>query len=232
MTLAFDAFSESTSDDPSFTHTPVGTPVAAVVLVMENGDGTDNVASATYGGSAMTEVALSPSLKASGETGAVYGYLLGSSVPTGNQTVAVDTIDGGSAYHTVCVTLTGAANVEVDDTSVFTSDAQDDPSVTLDTTASTNTFILAGLQSGVAAPSSITAGTGYTAIGAGADLGAQSTFAIRRTDNGTGGSITVTFVTGGGGDDANILAIALKEAGGAATAVQDIIGPGIIPFAR
>lgn len=215
MTLAFDAFSESSSDDPSFTHTPVGTPVAAIVFVMANDATSAAVNTVTYGGSAMTEVPLSPSLKATGEVSGVHAFLLGSSVPSGQQTVAVDTTVGAAAYHTVCVTVTGSANVEVDDTSVFTSDAQDDPSVTLQTTASTNTFIVAGLHSGVASPGSITAGSGYTAIGAGADQGSSSTFIIRKTDNGTGGDIAVLFTTAGGGDDANILAVALKEAGGA-----------------
>jgi hypothetical protein len=55
MAVAFDAIAQSVTNNnqnPSWTHTPVGTPTAALVVVSKNRPAT--VSSATYGGAAMT----------------------------------------------------------------------------------------------------------------------------------------------------------------------------------
>jgi len=101
MPVAFDAVTifpatEATGNF-SETHTPAGTPRGVIVLInQEETVGSDEVTSVTYGGMPLTEVPLSPVINTQGEGGVVYGYYLGSSVPAGAQTVAVNVDAGGS----------------------------------------------------------------------------------------------------------------------------------------
>jgi len=96
MAVAFDAVSEShtgttaSASEASFswTHSPVGTPRGVVVFVFIIAADADYVTSVTYGGTAMTE---NPTFAfdSADEPGRTYAFSLGSSVPTGNQTVVV-----------------------------------------------------------------------------------------------------------------------------------------------
>src|SRR5688572_13669586 len=117
MAIAFDAASNVAAGNGtlSWTHTPVGTPKGVLVLIA-SASLTDQVAAATYGGTAMTELADSPLLQTVGdEGGSVYGYFLGSSVPTGAQTVEV-TVTGAASKRAVAVTVTAAGDTAVEDT--------------------------------------------------------------------------------------------------------------------
>lgn len=84
MTIAFDASTSSTST--SFTHTPVGTPRAIVILATGPNSG-GSLSSVSYGGVALTKIRhdeLTSGAQSQSEI-----WLLGAGVPTGAQTVLV-----------------------------------------------------------------------------------------------------------------------------------------------
>lgn len=90
MTVAFDAATDlgtATTGALSGTHTPSGTPRAAVVKIAHGVATTDLITGVTYGGVAMTRVG--DAIDDTTEPGKCYLYFLGSSVPTGAQTVTV-----------------------------------------------------------------------------------------------------------------------------------------------
>lgn len=133
MTIAYDAVSNPTPGTGalSWTHTPVGTPAGIIVLISQN-TGNDLVTGVTYGGVAMAEVTGSPNAKATAEDGIVYGYFLGSSIPTGAQTVAVTVTGGAITKVALCISLTALSDTQVQDTDVsINSDSATNPSATL-----------------------------------------------------------------------------------------------------
>lgn len=133
MTLAFDAFTAPTpgTGDLSWTHTPVGTPRGVIVYVVSNIN-TDEISGVTYGGNAMTEATGSPHSKAGGEASCVHAFEMLSGIPTGNQTVYVTTTGTTGGKAGGCITLTGAADTEVQEADVtINSNALDDPRATL-----------------------------------------------------------------------------------------------------
>ena len=106
----------------------MGTPRAVIVFVRTATGGA--VTGVTYGGDTMTETASSPNDKSSGETGRCTSFFLGTSIPTGAQTVAVDL--GGSDGGGYVYTLTATADTEVsDDDGTINSDSQSNPAVTM-----------------------------------------------------------------------------------------------------
>lgn len=166
MAVAFDAFSSNLGGD--FTHTPVGTPKAVIVFVLSalNGSGSQDSISITYGGVAMTPVALSPVSKDTGEIMTVGCWFLGSGIPTGAQTVA-----HGNDLEAMCITLTATSDTMVQDTKVISSDSQANPSGTLSLGGATS-FCVMGLISGHSSAASITPLTNWNSryergIGAG-----------------------------------------------------------------
>ena len=134
MAVAFDAVSNATegTGDLSWTHTPVGTPRGITVRVMQPNRASDDAPSATYGGTAMTEVTNSPS-PSTNCSHRVYEFFLGSSIPTGAQTVSVtglDTTAGGNRSG-VCISMTAAADTEVVDTATIDDATATSPTGTL-----------------------------------------------------------------------------------------------------
>src|SRR3990167_6273577 len=107
--IAYDAAStyvlEATGDF-AFDHTPVGTPRGIIVFVLVNLAGTDEITGVTYGGDAMTEVANSPVLDTSGELGGAHCFFLGTSIPTGTQSVSVTTCGTATEKDAACISLT------------------------------------------------------------------------------------------------------------------------------
>lgn len=115
----------------SWTHTPVGTPRGIVAYVVQYAAGDDQVTGATYGGVTMTEVTGSPLLKTTGEAMAVYAYFLGSSIPTGAQTVVVS-VSGAATKRGMSIAMTAGGNTEINDVdATLTSDSAANPSATL-----------------------------------------------------------------------------------------------------
>jgi hypothetical protein len=162
--VAFDAVSNvaEATGELSWTHTPVGTPRAAIVTVVGN-SATDPVTSVTYGGTSMTEATGSPVLNTdplSGEPGSVAVFFLGASIPTGAQTVVV-TVNGAAVKRAVAVTLTATTDTEVVDTSTLFDDATGNPSVTANLGGRT-CFVMIGFHSGSDTPAGFAPTTGWT----------------------------------------------------------------------
>jgi len=133
VAVAYDAFANSAAaaSTRSWTHTPVGTPRGVIVWVIDI-DGDDDISTVTYGGVSMTQVSASPAVLTTGETGAVHCFFLGSSIPTGAQTVVATAPTGtGGVKVGYSVTLTAAADTEVVDSDAINSASVADPSVVL-----------------------------------------------------------------------------------------------------
>ena len=219
MAVAFDAFSNGTAGtgDISWTHTPVGTPRGVIVMVL-GVSGTDGVSGVTYGGVAMTEVTGSPNLKTSLELAGVYVYFLGSSIPTGAQTVAM-TSANVHLKSISAITLTGAADTEVvDSDATINSDSVQDPSVTL-SLGGRDCFCAIGGVSGQDAVTGITPLTDWTSR---LEQDGGAVTVLHYTYN----TIGTTDVTAGWtqtADDATAIAVAVSEVvGGAADAVPQV----------
>ena len=210
MTVAFDAVtSNNTAGDVTFAHTPVGTPRGVLYLCMQNSSA-DQIVSVTYGGVTMSEIGLSPLLGTAGdEPKTVYGYFLGASIPTGAQNVVVDTSSTSAKRHAV-ITMTAAGDTTVDATQTLDTVIQN-PSLTLGTTAATDTFVVAAFGSGIDNAPDITPGAAYTEVYEN-DVGTWVAAVQRRTSNPAGGNVTVDWTTTSS-DDAYVLAVAVKEAG-------------------
>lgn len=221
MTVALDAFTGAQNlASGAFTvditagqwvHTPVGTPRGVLFLCGQGAVG-DQIASISYGGVDLIEVSPSPFDAIAGdEDGTLYCYFLGSGIPTGAVDVLVDTTNS-AGKRGFLYTLTASGDTEVDSTQTLDVVVQN-PSLTLATTASTNTWVAAYLRSGIDSIN-ITPGTDFTEIQE-SDAGTWIHQSQYRTTNATGGNVTVDWGTNAV-DDAQVFAVAIKESGGAA----------------
>lgn len=216
-------------NDPTFNHAGV-TPRAVVVFIQHPGT-TDQITGVTYGGVAMTEMTGSPHVLATGETNVLYGYFLGSSVPSGTQSVVVTTngtfsfVDGGRA---VCISLTAAADTEiVDIDTTINSTSQLNPSVTL-SLGGRSSWCAINFGSGTGTVGSITPLTNWTSV-AEVDYGAQTGGIYRYNIIGT------TDVTAGwtqAADDANAIAVAISEVQAGKASPPPLVRPFFIMTRR
>jgi hypothetical protein len=223
---AFDAISTMAGNGTgnfSFTHTPVSTAPKGVLFIAAQDVGvTEEITSVTYGGIALTHVALSPLVKDAGtEDGVIYGYFLGSSVPTGAQTVAVVVSTPIiSSKRGIAVTLTSTAStVEVGDTTTLNSASVTNPSVVVDTTATS--FVIGCLFSGQNAITSVTESTDYTLLASEHDFGGTVASWQCRTNNSTSTGTTVNWTAGS--EKAGILAIAIRDVVSAVTNAASLV---------
>lgn len=197
MAITYDAASRNTAADnttPStgdfnWTHSPSGTPKGVVVVVVQEGSG-DSIAGVTYGGISMLRVR--SDVRTTTEAGRVYIYFLGQDIPTGDQTVAVDTTSvlDRTGY---CGTVTADGEITTVDV-VNGADAGiiADPSLTLNYTDSLADWVaFYGLFTGAAAPASTSeSGTDHLF---GNDMGADSCMFAKK--EGTGGNSTTVGYT-------------------------------------
>jgi hypothetical protein len=228
LAVAFDKIVESglpTSGNFSFTHTPVGTPRAAVLWVVLDINTTDQVSGVTYGGVSMSEVSGSPNIHTTGQPGSVHCFFLGSSVPTGAQTVA-GTVGGTNLRSVVVVTLTAATDCEiVDADATINSDSQANPSVTLSLGGRTS-WCGIGFHSGQANTASITPLASWTSSHE-RDFGSQ-VGGVYRYD--TVGTADVTAGWTQTAADACAIAVAVSEVaggGGGTTRRRDLLLLGV-----
>ena len=171
MALAFDAYTKSAQflEDlyPSpytFTHTPVGTPRGVIVMVVcfPTDGGVDLVSGVTYGGVAMTRI--QAAWDTATEEGCAYLYFLGSGIPTGAQTVAIQEVDNGVVFPkkvAVAVTVTAATTTTVVAASAKVENDTANPSATL-TANGASGMAFAAMFSGLG--SAATAAAGCTMI--------------------------------------------------------------------
>ncbi len=89
-----------TGDPHTFTHTPIGTPKAAIVLIDNYQAGTDEISSVSYGGVGMTEIV--QAADAATEPSNTQIWFLGVGVPSGSATVSVDLTSGTGSDSSVC----------------------------------------------------------------------------------------------------------------------------------
>ncbi len=132
MSIAYDAASNPTAGTGNLTwnHTPVGTPKGVLVFVVA-ANGIDEVTGVTYGGVSMSEVALSPLLKATAFAMAAHAFFLGSSVPTGVQEVVVTVSSGAAIRQALCYTVTSTQDSAVQNTATFLVESTANPSTSL-----------------------------------------------------------------------------------------------------
>ena len=176
MAIAFDA-ANSVSNGGNYT--PSGTPRGLILFMIDNGGTTASVTNVTYGGVAMTEIDLSPlEWTASLEDAVIQGFFLGSSIPTGTQTVSWS--GGASLDSRIMVSFTASADTEIVDTSTTSATSGTNPTLSLGGD-SAGVFGVAALQSGLGTSSQLTPGAGMTQLEE-IDHGAQLTSVIRTTN--------------------------------------------------
>lgn len=187
----------------------------------------------TYGGVPL--VLVEEAHDTAGELLGSYAYFLGSSIPTGAQTVEIKNSGGTtltSFTHTPvgtpksvviliseavpvtemvawCVTQTAAASTAIEATAVVEEDAAD-PTPVLVTGAGVNTYVISLFTSGLPNPGAIGAATGFSAIDS-HDFISQVAKTMDIDANATGGSVNVLWTTGAVVDDVAVVALAIKE---------------------
>lgn len=223
MAVAFDAQSSKnklaadTADPQDFTHTPVGTPRGILTLAAHGSNNTDSIDGVTYGGVACTRVRTDND--AAGEAGRTYAYWLGSSIPTGAQTVSWNlNANTGTRWLFVCVSVTASDDTEVIDHDGISGDAAN-PSVTLQYSSRTS-LAVAILYSGAADATTFTENANCTSI-LEVDAGNFGFVGLRQTTAGSS-----DFAIGGtlASDDVAYSAFALTEVVAAVT----LPPPGLI----
>lgn len=193
--------------DTSWTHTPAGTPKGVVVVIAQgNSSQADQVAGVTYGGVAMSRIQFTGDGGGS-EAGASYLYFLGSGIPTGSQTVAIDLTSPSQNFAAWCYTVTtdGGRDAEVAASGVFSSGTASNPDVTLDPPDDFDGVMHTVIFSGQSTPDIAIAApwTNTTVI----EPGAYGLRAAHRAF--AGASLTVTWSMGG--DDSAVCAVAVDE---------------------
>lgn len=114
----------------TFSHTSAGSVRGVVCTVAQAIGATDEITSMTYGGVTMNRIGAV--FKSTGETGAVYAYLLGSGCPTGVQTCNINVNGTGSNKRCAFWSLNAASDLGVKTiNSTINSDSVADPSVLL-----------------------------------------------------------------------------------------------------
>jgi hypothetical protein len=200
MAVAYDAFSQAVpgTGNLSWTHTPVGTPRAIIVNLVQDANDTDQV------------------------SGAVYTYFLGSSIPTGAQTVDV-TVSSNAEKYPCAVSLTGSADTEVVDVDVtIDNGAATNPSVTLSLGGRT-CFAMISFFSGRPAPTDITPLANWTVRREqdfGSSLGGIYTYDVIGTTDVTAGWTQTS-------DAGAAIALAISEVS-ASTGKSKLVGSSLI----
>jgi hypothetical protein len=221
VAVAFDADATGLSGTGtlSWTHTPSGTPAGAVVLVVQNATGADQVSGVTYGGTAMTRVPTDGFVENTTEAGVVYTYFLGSSVPSGAQTVEV-TVTDSAVKRGASGTVTASGDTEVGASGQFTSAATNDITVSLDPGAGVESCVFGALHSGEASTGSIATDAGCSDILT-ADFGA-AVLVISRRDAVATGATEIGWTQSA--DDVAAAGVAIVESGGAPPAAVRMLG--------
>lgn len=217
---ALDAFSvgDSGTGNLSWTHTPVGTPRGVIVWCgyISTAHQIDSI---TYGGDAMTEVELSPLVKLNNESASVHAYFLGTSIPTGAQTVSV-TVNDITFKRCSSWTVTAGDDTSVNTVDTLTSDSLDDPSSTLVTSDGVETFVTTALMTGFDAVGSVSPIAGYT-VTLNSDQGTMVFNLARKSTNPTGGNVTYGW-TSTSAEDVIMMGVAIREGTGGGQAPRSM----------
>lgn len=219
MTIAKDAVTDrtGTSDtaDYNFTHTPSGAPKGVLVLIQQGGSSTPETVTVTYGGESLSQTPQSPATgvgSGSDSNSVIYGFFLGTGLPTSAQTVAV-TKSGSDGFRTLVITLTAVGDTVVqDDDASISSTSLANPSATL-ALGGKNSFCAEAFKSGHNNVANITPLTDWT-DDAEVDLGSNTigwyTYDIVGTSDVTMGWTQTA-------EDATCLGVAMTESAAAGT---------------
>lgn len=120
MAVAWDSQSESHTGTTgsvsegsfSWTHTPSGTPAGILVFTFTNFS-IDIISAVDYGGVAMTAVTGGYAIDTATEPGNCKAWYLGSSIPTGAQTITVTRTNNTTVAYAACHAVTASTNTEV-----------------------------------------------------------------------------------------------------------------------
>lgn len=198
-----------TSGDRTFTHTPIGTPKGVVVVGCVDSGSTEPFTGVLYGGTAMVKSSVAHDTSEAGTT--VVYTLTDQTIPTGAQTVTLQSCTGNNKFVTCSTVTATAATTTVNTSGNLDTTIAADPQITLTTTASTISY--GGVNTGAAAPVT-TVLTGCTHLHD-ADYGQRSAMTLRRTNADAAGSVTIGYTLAS--EDFCIAAVALAE-----TAAGDI----------
>ena len=157
----------------------------------------------------MSAVSSSPMFGSGGEPATIYGFFLGSGIPTGAQTVSVDVNSVVATKRASCFTLTASANTEVVSVATINTDPVANPSTTVSLGGRT-CFVAAGIGSGHGTVADITPLTDWTSRvepDFGSRMGAVYSYDII-------GSSDVTAGWTQASEDAYMLAVAISEVTG------------------
>lgn len=217
MTVAHDAETRFPATDTTgfstaaglltFTHSPTSaTPRGAVVVICATGTAAP-CTGVTYGNVAMTLVT---SAVDATETGVVYVYALGSGLPVGGVTVALENATTATKWVT-CSTVTAGADTEISAFGKVDTTTSINPAVAL--TPVLDAMIYGAVHGGAAAPTSYVPVTSYQTQ-FNADYGALSARSARSQSRWLSDSTSFgfTFATS---DDWCIAAVAIREAAAA-----------------
>jgi hypothetical protein len=186
-TVTFDAQNSATRTDTSdpyvaLSYTPVGTPRAIIVVVIDDGTEASQVAGVYYGGSGSGSTCTGGVLMASiirgadgtTEQGNAEIFFLGSSIPTGTQTVCVDLTSGtGDDMLVGVIGYTAAGDTRIIDADALNNN-QADPSVT-EAYGGLSAISVMGFFSGLTSPSaSACSGNGVCSNVGNVDFGQQA----------------------------------------------------------
>jgi hypothetical protein len=210
--IAYDAYSESSDQlgNHSWSHTLASGANGLLVAVVQTGGTTDVLSGATavqVGSTNLTRIRFDTD--AAGPGMGVYWFFLGSSVPTGLQTISTNKSGGLEQTRCSAWSVTADTDTEVDTSNATTGD-QDDPSITLSTSSGVTTFVATAFASGLASTGDVTEGADYTRHMADAAF-SLTRHTARRTNLATGGNVTVDWTTASS-DDVAMSAIAIREA--------------------
>jgi len=139
----------ATTDPYTFNYTPDATPRAIALSITHGTSSTDHVLTVTYGGDSMSEIVRATDTAT--EAGASELWFLGTSIPTGTQTISVDLASATTDdIQFVVWSLTAAADCEVIDSDEINENAAN-PTVTLQK-GGREGFCVCSMYGGGAAP--------------------------------------------------------------------------------
>tara|TARA_Y100000004_G_C8857330_1_gene387397 strand:- start:20 stop:706 length:687 start_codon:yes stop_codon:yes gene_type:complete len=210
---------DTSTTNPSVSHAAASSGVRGVlVLAVLNGK-SNETATATYGGQSMTEVALSPAIKATAEDAVAVGFFLGASVAQGTQTAQVTwTGSASSEKQMMVVTYTADGDMSVVDTSTLLADSSGvNPTVTLSLSGETCACAQVWM-SGRGTVGGVAPATGWTSQDEN-DAGPQ---VVGCDTYDTIASSDVSAGLAQGSDDIVLLAVAVRESVVAATGAHKL----------
>lgn len=225
MSVAHDASSKTATISQSeaafsFTHTPVGVPRSALVVVFEYQTNVDDVLGVTYGGVALGAVAGGRALDTLTELGTCKAYHLGAGIPTAAQLVEVARNNNATTMGAMCATATADGDTEVTGVVLLQENQILAEQNVDDGRAAGASLRYAGLYTGFSLTGSTSPGVNTTALEALGLIG--SAFAKLGVETVPGfGSRPVGFTSATADDVAEVL-LAIREAAVVAAASGDL----------